>query len=72
MLRGRRPVMKTEWDKVLDVLGAADEDAWAVMPNARWYELAGHMSQDRRLNKVQIVGSLRLRQYHSRRWAALD
>lgn len=45
--------MGNDWERVLDVLAAADEDAWSWMSNSRWYRLVDLMNQHGRLYRVQ-------------------
>jgi len=61
----------TGWGQVLDVLGAADEEAWSWMNDRRWYKLVDSMHPGRRLYKVQAEVSSRWWEY-SRQLAALD
>lgn len=61
----------TDWSRVLDVLGAADEEAWSWMSERRWYRLVDHMHRDQRIHKVQAEVSSRWWEY-SRQLAALD
>jgi hypothetical protein len=63
--------MVTDWEQVLDVLGAADEESWNWMIDSRWYRLVDLMNQHGRLHRVQSEVSSRWFEYR-RQLAALD